>query len=64
MLALADGILGLALSSASGKLLVTLLSRHFDIARVENSHTDAWVTAFTLVLSFITGILSRRWSLF
>jgi len=53
MLALAGGILGLALSSVTRKLLVSLLSDQFHIPRVGSTHTDAGVLAFTLLL--LTG---------
>jgi len=57
MLALAGGILGLALSSVTRKLLVSLLSDQFHIPRVGSTHTDAGVLAFTLLLSLVTGVL-------
>lgn len=57
MLALAGGILGLVLSSATGKVLVSLLSDQFNIPRIASTHTDVWVLAFTLLLSLVTGIV-------
>jgi putative ABC transport system permease protein len=57
MLAFAGGILGLVLSSATGKLLVSVLSTEFQIPRLDTTHADGWVLAFTLLLSLVTGIL-------
>src|SRR5262249_30212222 len=57
MLALAGGVLGLMLSSATGKVLVSLLSTQFQIPRVGGARIDAWVLAFTLLLSLLAGIL-------
>src|SRR5262249_8169073 len=57
MLALAGGILGLAISSSTGHALVALLSAHFEIPRVDSTRTDALVLAFTFSLSVFTGII-------
>jgi putative ABC transport system permease protein len=57
MLAIAGGALGLALSSAGRKVLVSMLSMQFHIPRVADSRTDAWVLAFTLLVSVLTGVL-------
>jgi putative ABC transport system permease protein len=57
MLAIAGGVLGLVLSNATGKVLVSMLSTQFQIPRVANTHTDARVLAFTLMVSLLTGVL-------
>jgi putative ABC transport system permease protein len=57
LLALAGGAVGLVLAHWGTRLLVTLLSRDFAIPRLEATHTDGWVLAFTFVLSAITGLV-------
>jgi putative ABC transport system permease protein len=57
ILSLAGGALGLLLSSVTARLLAVLLSKQFQIPRIESTGTDARVLAFTLVISVAAGIL-------
>ncbi len=57
VLALAGGALGLLLSSWTAQLLVALLTKNFQVPRLESTSTDGWVLGFTLLVSLATGIL-------
>jgi putative ABC transport system permease protein len=57
LLAFAGGGLGLLLASESTRILVPLLTQKFEIPRITNTHIDAWVLGFTVVVSAATGIL-------
>jgi predicted permease len=56
ILALAGGVLGLALANWGARLLVVLLSGNFPIPRIQQTGTDLWVIIFTLAISLATGI--------
>ena len=56
-LALAGGALGLLLAIGLAPLLVRLISKNSPIPRLQNTHTDAWVLGFALVLSLLTGLV-------
>lgn len=57
VLALAGGLAGLLLASASTQLLIALLSSGISIPRLENTRIDIWVLLFTLAVSVTTGII-------
>jgi predicted permease len=57
MLALAGGTLGLLIAAFGSRLLVLLLSKNFEIPRIEATGTDGWVLAFTLAISLATGVV-------
>jgi putative ABC transport system permease protein len=56
LVAVAGGALGLAVAGSTARLLVTLLS-DFSVPRVDTTHTDVWVFAFTMLLSLVTAVL-------
>jgi putative ABC transport system permease protein len=57
LLALAGGVAGLLLASATAPLLASVLATHFRIPRLEATHTDAWVLGFTGIVSLATVLL-------
>jgi predicted permease len=57
LLALAGGTVGLLLASWGTRLLIALLAKTVAVPRIENTHADVWVLAFTLGLSLATGIV-------
>jgi predicted permease len=57
MLALAGGALGLLIAACSSRFLVLLLSKNFEVPRIEAAGTDAWVLAFALAISLATGLI-------
>ncbi|HKV40423.1 MAG TPA: ABC transporter permease [Blastocatellia bacterium] len=56
ILALAGGALGLLMATFGAHLLVILLSKNFEIPRLEAAGIDGWVLAFTLAISILTGL--------
>jgi putative ABC transport system permease protein len=57
LLALVGGACGLLLASWGTRLLVALLAKNFSIPRIETTHADGWVLAFTLGISLATGVV-------
>ena len=57
VLALAGGLLGLALAAWSAPILARVLAKNFNIPRIETTRTDLWVLGFALALSLLTGIV-------
>jgi putative ABC transport system permease protein len=57
VLAIAGGALGVLIATWMGPLLAAYLAEHFPIARIENTHTDAWVLAFTFGIALATVLL-------
>ena len=55
VLALGGGVAGLLVSSWMARALVASL-RQFNVPRLADTHTDALVLGFTLVVSLVTGI--------
>jgi putative ABC transport system permease protein len=57
VLALAGGAFGLVVASWTVNLLVSALTKDFQIPRIAETHTDAMVLVFTIALSILTGII-------
>jgi putative ABC transport system permease protein len=57
VLSLAGGGLGLLLSSWTARVLVAVLTRTFQVPRIEGAGTDVRVLGFTLAVSLATGIV-------
>jgi putative ABC transport system permease protein len=57
VLAIAGGMVGLLLASATAPLLANVLAAHFPIPRVEATRTDVWVMAFTGLVSLLTVLV-------
>ena len=57
VLSLLGGALGVLLANWAAKGLVAALTANFNLARLENTHTDASVLLFSLVISVAAGTL-------
>ncbi len=56
VLATAGGAAGVALADGLARLLVAIVASSFSIPRLETTHTDGAVVAFTAIVSIATGV--------